>query len=200
MMNAAGDPLDVHAYHHLIHQRSLYVQDQLSHWQATVSRTGTGRPVDAILAPASAVLPPPHGRPQHIWYTSWVSLCDLVAAVLPVTVAHPDLDVKYPRPSFFRTASDARVWTECSWLSFVSCVDSDSSNTCRRRPRALPWASCRDSADRRQGRGGSRASASRLLRFDPFGSPLICSSFDSMLEIVDDALKAAGPRATQRRS
>lgn len=33
----------------------------LDHWQATVSQTGTGRPVDGIISPAVAYTAVPHG-------------------------------------------------------------------------------------------------------------------------------------------
>jgi len=33
----------------------------LEHWNATVSQTGTGRPVDAIISPVAPWTAPPHG-------------------------------------------------------------------------------------------------------------------------------------------
>ena len=36
-------------------------KSHLDHWEATVPRTGTGRPVDAILSPAVAYAACPHG-------------------------------------------------------------------------------------------------------------------------------------------
>jgi amidase len=36
-------------------------KDYLDHWQATISLTGTGRPVDAIISPVAPLTPSPHG-------------------------------------------------------------------------------------------------------------------------------------------
>jgi amidase len=44
--------------------KQLYIKDHLDHWQATASATGTGRPVDAIIAPAGAGAPQEHNKPQ----------------------------------------------------------------------------------------------------------------------------------------
>ncbi len=36
-------------------------QEYLEYWQATEKSTGTGRPVDAIIAPVAPYAAPPHG-------------------------------------------------------------------------------------------------------------------------------------------
>lgn len=38
--------------------------EYLDHWEATVTTTGTGRPVDAIIAPCAPYAAPPHGLNQ----------------------------------------------------------------------------------------------------------------------------------------
>jgi len=38
----------------------------LDHWQSTISRTGTGRPVDAIISPAVAHTAVPHGLVTYV--------------------------------------------------------------------------------------------------------------------------------------
>lgn len=38
----------------------------LDHWEATVSQTGTGRPVDAIISPAVAYTAVPHGHNSYV--------------------------------------------------------------------------------------------------------------------------------------
>ena len=43
------------------HLRKAY----LDHWQATVGETGTGRPVDAIIAPVAPFAAPPHGHYKY---------------------------------------------------------------------------------------------------------------------------------------
>jgi amidase len=42
-------------------ERRLLQKAYLDHWNATVNRTGTGRPVDAIISPVAAYPAPPHG-------------------------------------------------------------------------------------------------------------------------------------------
>jgi amidase len=42
-------------------ERRQLRKDYLDHWQKTVERTGTGRPVDAIITPAAPFPAPPHG-------------------------------------------------------------------------------------------------------------------------------------------
>lgn len=37
-------------------------QEYLAHWEATNQATGTGRPVDAIIAPVAPFAAPPHGQ------------------------------------------------------------------------------------------------------------------------------------------
>lgn len=37
-------------------------QEYLDHWEGTVSITGTGRPVDAIICPSAPYAAPPHGK------------------------------------------------------------------------------------------------------------------------------------------
>jgi len=37
-------------------------QEYLDHWNATSTETGTGRPVDAIIAPCAPYVAPPHGQ------------------------------------------------------------------------------------------------------------------------------------------
>ncbi|EUC63160.1 acetamidase, partial [Rhizoctonia solani AG-3 Rhs1AP] len=56
----------------------------LKHWNETAQRTKSGRPVDAILCPASATLAPPHWTMRWFGYTSYWNLVDFPAAVFPV--------------------------------------------------------------------------------------------------------------------
>lgn len=40
-------------------------QEYLDHWNSTVTLTGTGRPVDAIISPMAAYVAPPHGKNKY---------------------------------------------------------------------------------------------------------------------------------------
>lgn len=55
-----------------------------AHWNATASKTTTGRPVDVILTPVSATLAPPHDSVRWWGYSSHWNLLDYPAAVFPV--------------------------------------------------------------------------------------------------------------------
>lgn len=50
-----------------MHKRKREIQKaHLDHWEGTVSRTGTGRPVDAILCPVAPFAAPPHGLNRYV--------------------------------------------------------------------------------------------------------------------------------------
>jgi amidase len=42
-------------------QRRELQREYLEYWQASASKTGTGRPIDAIIAPVAPYAAPPHG-------------------------------------------------------------------------------------------------------------------------------------------
>ncbi|KAG0651309.1 Acetamidase [Hyphodiscus hymeniophilus] len=85
-----------------------YQKDYMDYWNSTSSLTGTGRPVDAIVAPLA---PFAAARPNMYdyygtllleltaifrvspGYSAWVNLLDYSAAVLPVTTADKSIDV-----------------------------------------------------------------------------------------------------------
>ncbi|KAK5094242.1 hypothetical protein LTS08_008661 [Lithohypha guttulata] len=61
-------------------------------WNATVSTTGTGRPIDAIIAPLA---PYPAARPKkYKWYgySVFVNGLDYTSVVVPVTIADKNVD------------------------------------------------------------------------------------------------------------
>jgi amidase len=46
-----------------LHKRKLDLREAyMAHWNSTVSQTGTGRPIDAIICPAAPYAAPPHGH------------------------------------------------------------------------------------------------------------------------------------------
>ncbi|KAF7791824.1 hypothetical protein EIP86_002848 [Pleurotus ostreatoroseus] len=71
-------------------------QEYLEHWNNTVRDTGTGRPVDAIIAPVSPFSAVPHGMNATATYTAVWNALDYPACVFPVTRVDPVLDP--PRP------------------------------------------------------------------------------------------------------
>ncbi|CAE7143103.1 unnamed protein product [Rhizoctonia solani] len=56
----------------------------LNHWNDTASRSKSGRPVDAVLSPASYTLAPTHHTAGWTGYTSYWNLLDLPHVVFPV--------------------------------------------------------------------------------------------------------------------
>ena len=70
-------------------------KEHLDYWNSTASVTGTGRPVDGVIAPLA---PFPAARPGHFRYyglTAWVNGLDLTTVAVPITLADKSLD-KYP--------------------------------------------------------------------------------------------------------
>lgn len=65
-------------------RREAFRHKLLMHWNATHSKTGTGRPVDAIITPVAPTLAPKHDSTSWWGYTSYWNLADYPAAVFPV--------------------------------------------------------------------------------------------------------------------
>ncbi|KAF7309527.1 Amidase domain-containing protein [Mycena indigotica] len=104
--------LSTYEYWQLCRERTIFIKKHLDHWNDTVSTTGTGRPVDAIIAPASPSAPSQHNTPGYIYYTGFCNLCDYSAAVFPVTTVDPAIDVKLPAHEF-RSVNDQTNYENC---------------------------------------------------------------------------------------
>ncbi|CAD6896555.1 unnamed protein product [Tilletia controversa] len=76
--------------------RAKYQKEFLDHWQATQGQTGTGRPVDALLAPVAPWASCPHDMNVHTAYTHLWNLVDRPAVTFPVTTVQPELDRAMP--------------------------------------------------------------------------------------------------------
>ena len=79
-----GKPFSIAETFKLNVAREAFRARVAAHWNATRSRTTTGRPVDAILSPVAATLAPPHDTTRWWGYTSYWNLVDYPAAVFPV--------------------------------------------------------------------------------------------------------------------
>ncbi|KAI5480273.1 Amidase domain-containing protein [Pseudohyphozyma bogoriensis] len=101
--------LSTYEYWQVCKAKLAHIKKQLDHWEATVAQTGTGRPVDAIICPASANSPQPHGKAQYIYYTAFCNLADYSASVFPVTKVDPAVDVKLPAHEF-RAPADKMIY------------------------------------------------------------------------------------------
>jgi amidase len=64
VLDAEASPISAFEFWQVCRAKQLFAKEHLDHWNATEARTGTGRPVDAIIAPACAGAPQEHGKPQ----------------------------------------------------------------------------------------------------------------------------------------
>ncbi|KAL1951973.1 hypothetical protein VTO73DRAFT_1122 [Trametes versicolor] len=81
-------------------RRTILREEYLAHWRATAARTGTGRPVDAIIAPVAPSPAPPHGMTKISTYTVVWSSLNYTCCAFPVTSVDPVLDGKRPPHTF----------------------------------------------------------------------------------------------------
>lgn len=162
MLQKDAEPLNTYEYWQLAQSRALYVQDQHQAWEATAQITGTGRPIDAVLAPPSSCLPPAHGTPQYIYYTSFASLCDYTATVIPTGLFDAALD--RPEPAHdFRCEADRFVYENCKPSHLALPVQLLMLIPLLRFSSSLRRCSHRRSAHWTKERGGGGSSASRVL-------------------------------------
>jgi amidase len=84
-------------------ERRALRKEYLDHWEKTIERTGTGRPVDAIICPAAPYAAPIHAHNINAFYTAiWNSL-DFTASVFPATTVDPSLDKPVPPHEFYNS-------------------------------------------------------------------------------------------------
>ncbi|KAG8883712.1 hypothetical protein FRB97_006023 [Tulasnella sp. 331] len=100
-----------------IHKRKREIMKHyLDHWESTTARTGTGRPIDAIICPVAPFAAPPHGLNRFAeymsndFYTSLFNFLDYTAATIPVTKVDPEVDLADPQPTEFYNEEDEAVY------------------------------------------------------------------------------------------
>lgn len=78
-----------------LHSERTSLQKQyLDRWNATASRTSSGKPIDGILLPVTPYPTAQNGAFRYVGYTSVYNALDYSAGVVPVTRADKDIDVK----------------------------------------------------------------------------------------------------------
>jgi len=82
-------------------------QEYLAHWNATVSSSGTGRPVDALVSPCAPYAAPPHGKNTDASFTMVWNALDYTCCVVPVTKVDQAIDVKKPAHKFLSDTDKA---------------------------------------------------------------------------------------------
>ncbi|KZT51752.1 amidase, partial [Calocera cornea HHB12733] len=85
-------PLAIYELYALHKQKRQLLKGFLDTWLSTSSQTGTGRPIDAILAPVMATPAPPHGRNAWDFYCEYWNIVDAPCVVLPVTTVDAGVD------------------------------------------------------------------------------------------------------------
>ena len=66
----------------------------MEYWNGSAERTGTGRPVDAIICPVGPAAAVREGKQVYIGYTLWVNVLDYTSVVVPVTQCDKKVDRK----------------------------------------------------------------------------------------------------------
>ncbi|TBU38041.1 general amidase [Dichomitus squalens] len=112
-MDPSADPSDVPAFRiprsplsaykvwQLNKERKELRKALLDRWQATVSQTGTGRPIDALICPVAPYAAVPHGQTRSSIYTIIWNTADYPSLIIPVTKVDPAIDTKPTRESFW---------------------------------------------------------------------------------------------------
>ncbi|KAG6888339.1 hypothetical protein C0995_009086 [Termitomyces sp. Mi166 len=95
-------------------------KSHLDHWEGTVSRTGTGRPVDAIISPAVAYTAVPHGLNTDSFYTTLCNALDYACCMFPVTFVDSKVDLPQP-PHKFHNHEDEAIFQLYSTDIFSGC-------------------------------------------------------------------------------
>ncbi|PIL31996.1 hypothetical protein GSI_06700 [Ganoderma sinense ZZ0214-1] len=94
-------PLSAYHVWQLNKERKELRKMLLDRWQATVSQTGTGRPIDALICPVAPYPAVLHGQTRSSVYTIIWNTMDYPALIIPVTTVDPALDAKPTRESFW---------------------------------------------------------------------------------------------------
>ncbi|KAH8800616.1 amidase signature domain-containing protein [Xylogone sp. PMI_703] len=90
-------------------EKREYQKEYLDFWNSTSGITGTGRPIDAWLAPVAPFAAARPGRYDYYGYSTITNLLDYTTAVIPVTLADKTVDL---RDETYRPLSeeDRKVW------------------------------------------------------------------------------------------
>jgi len=102
-------PLDTYNLWKLHIERRGMRKEYFEMWEKTVEKTGTGRPVDAIICPVAPYAAVPHGEKRGAAYTmAWNSL-DCPVLVVPVTKVDASIDLPAP-PHDFMSREDEAIY------------------------------------------------------------------------------------------
>lgn len=68
ILSADAKELSTYEYWQLCLRRKLFITQQLNAWEGTAESTGTGRPIDALIAPVAPYTSFTHDSQQYIGY------------------------------------------------------------------------------------------------------------------------------------
>ena len=132
-------------------------KEYMERWNATKEVTGTGRPIDGLIAPLA---PSPSSEPlkfRYYNYTTWVNLLDYPSCVIPVTEVNREVDLSFPD---FKPLSniDADLIDDCEVINVLLSAITDQFY---RQTSHLPWsaslrATCRPKTSRGEGSRAGR--------------------------------------------
>lgn len=89
-------------------ERTKLVKRYLDRWNATAEKTGNGRPIDAIILPATPFPGNPNGKFQnYVGYTSPFNAVDYAVGTVPVLTADKAIDIKEKRETFYGEIDEA---------------------------------------------------------------------------------------------
>lgn len=94
-------------------ERTGLIKAYLERWNETSKKTKNGKPIDAIIMPATPFAGNPNGKfHDYVGYTSPFNALDYSVGIFPVTRADKDLDPVDPEPEAFYTRTDENVWRD----------------------------------------------------------------------------------------
>ena len=70
-----------------------YQKEYMEYWNSTQERTGTDRPVDALIMPLAPFAAARPGTYKYLGYSTIVNVLDYTSCVIPVTIANKSLDL-----------------------------------------------------------------------------------------------------------
>ena len=137
-------------------QKREMQKSYMDYWNSTAKLTGTGRPIDAIIAPLAPFPAARENQYTYYNYSIWVNGLDYTSVVIPVTSVDKNVDKKDGNFKA-KDETDQKTQDTCQWFTpnyFAALL------TVVRRPRALSWRPCQYPARWTEATGGEDGCAS----------------------------------------
>ncbi|KAK7943544.1 uncharacterized protein PG986_012657 [Apiospora aurea] len=102
-------PKNMGEYYELVKKMKKYQEDYADYWEFTKALTGTGRPVDGIIAPVAATAAVHHNSAYAFSYAIVYNVLDYSILTVPVIFADKNIDVADPHDAP-RSPIDEMSW------------------------------------------------------------------------------------------